>query len=121
MYIYIYKYIHIYIYISPIFLLGDCMALQGVWRWQLISLKTLYFPWVPWAPGTLLIHITVSYSKDCLPKGLPTRPTRSVPTADPYRPVLNIFQKNRECDFFGELCVGKTNRPPTDPTDQPVP
>ena len=26
---------------------------------------------------------TVSYSQDCLPKGLPTRPTRSVP----YRPV----------------------------------
>ena len=62
--------------------------------------------------------ITVSYSKDCLPKGLPTRPTRSVPTADPYRPVLNIFQKNRECDFFEKLCVGKlADRRPTRRTD----
>ena len=61
---------------------------------------------------------TVSYSKDCLPKGLPTRPTRSVPTADPYRPVLNIFQKNRECDFFEKLCVGKlADRRPTRRTD----
>ena len=24
-------------YISLIFLSGDCMALQGVWRWQFIS------------------------------------------------------------------------------------
>ena len=28
------------IYVSIIILLGDCMALQGVWRWQFISLKT---------------------------------------------------------------------------------
>ena len=61
----------------------------------------------------ILLIYTVSYSKDCLPKGLPTRPTRSVPTAVPYRPVFNIFQKNRECDFFEKLRVGKTDRPPT--------
>ena len=42
----------------------------------------------------------------------PDRPDRPVP----YRPVLNIFQQNRECDFFEKLCVGKlTDRRPTDP------
>ena len=45
-------------------------------------------PEAKWVEGVKLILkniqlFTVSYSKDCLPKGLPTRPTRSVP----YRPV----------------------------------
>ena len=35
--------------------------------------------------------------------------------------LYTFFKKNRECDFYEKLRVGKTNRPPTDPTDRPVP
>ena len=60
---------------------------------------------------------TVSYSKDCLAKGLPTRPTRTVPYRSvtfrtvPYRPFLmKICQKNKiqlKTTYFSKFALKK--------------
>ena len=68
-----------------VFLLGGCMALQGVWRWQFISLRTICNDyrkkyWAPWARRTLLWGILLTNPKAvksniCLfvaPSNLPT-------------------------------------------------